>query len=101
VDDHPGRLVDHGQIFVLIEDLERNRLRHGFRHVRLGDLEFDDVARRYAVGGIGALPVDPDEVALDQARGGRPAQVAGMLGEKAVQPRGGGGRYETVGLRIR
>ena len=75
VDDHARRLVDDRQVVVLVNDLEWNRLRRGFGYVSLRDLELHDVARHHAVRRVGGLAVDPHEVALDQARGGRPAQV--------------------------
>src|SRR5258708_32896412 len=95
--DHARRFVDDGEVVVLVHDLQRNRLRDGFCDVSLWDLEIDDIAGYHAVGGIRRLSVDPHQVALDQARGGRPAEVLCVLGEKAVQPRRSGGRAQGAG----
>src|SRR5258708_35311357 len=97
--DHARRFVDDREVVVLVHDLQRNRLCDGFCDVGLRNLEIDDSARHHAVGGIRRLSVDPHHVALDQARGGRPAEVLGVLGEKAVQPRGRGLRDQAGGLR--
>ena len=98
VDDHPGRLVYDGDVFVFVNDVERDRLRRGLGDVRLGDLELHHIAGRHPVRGIGRLAVDVNEVALDQARGGRAAEVVSVLGEKAIQPRGGGRRDQAVAI---
>ena len=57
VDDHPGRLVDDGNVFVLVHDLKRDRLGGGVRDVSLWDLEIHHVARRHPISGIGGVPV--------------------------------------------
>ena len=98
VHDHARRFVDHREVVVFVDDVERNRLCDGFCDIGLWDLEIDDIAGYHAVRGIGRLSVDPYQVALDQARGGRPAEVLRVLSEKAVQPRGRGGRDQAVGL---
>ena len=83
------------------DDLERNRLGCDLGYVCLRDLEFHDVTGRDAIRGIGGVAVDPHEVTLDQARGGRPAQVLRLLGEKAVQPRRRGGCNQAGAFRNR
>jgi hypothetical protein len=101
VHDHAGRLVDDGDVLVLEYDVERDRLRGNVGDVGLRDLELDDVASGYPVSGISRLAVDLNQVALDQACGRGPAEVFGVLGEKAIQPRGRGGRDQAGGLRNR
>src|SRR5216683_1451551 len=101
VHDHPGRLVDDGEILVFIKDIERDVLRGGVADVGLRDLELDHVARGYVVGGIGSVTVDVHEVALDESRRGGAAEVLSVLGEKAIQPQGGRRRDQAAwGLRI-
>jgi hypothetical protein len=70
MDHHPGRLVDHRQVIVLIKEVERNRLRFGIGDVSLRDLELDHVTDREFIGGIGRPAVDASQMALDQARRG-------------------------------
>src|SRR5712671_3631859 len=101
MDDHARGLVDDRQVVVLIENVERNLFRGRVRDVSLRDLELDHVTHAYAIRGIGRVAVDPDQVALDQPRRGRAAQVDRVLGQEAVQARGRGLRYDSVGLRNR
>lgn len=98
VNHHPGGLVDDREVVVLVDDLERNRLRGSVGDVGLRDLELHHVPRRYPIGGIGRLAVDANEVALDETRGSRAAEVVSVLGEKAVQPRGRGRRDQAAGF---
>src|SRR5450631_451113 len=99
VNDHTRRLVDDGKVLVLVKDLERDRLCGGVRDVSLRDLEIHDVARRHAIRRIGGSAVDADEMALDQTRGGRAAEVFSVLREKAIQPRSRGRRDQAAGLQ--
>jgi hypothetical protein len=84
---HPGGLVDDGDVVVLIEDLQRDRLRGGFNYVRLGYLEVHDIPDRHPICRVGGVTVEMDQVALDQACRGRAAQVVCVLGQEAIQPR--------------
>jgi hypothetical protein len=101
VHDHARGLVQHDYVVILVDDIERDRLSRGVRDVSLRDLELDDIPYPHAVGGIGGPAVDEHEVALDQPRCSGAAEVVGMLGEKAIQPRGGGGRDQLTGFRNR
>jgi len=70
VDYHARGLVDDRQVAVLIKHVERNLFRDGIRDVCLRDLKLDHVTHAYAIGRIGRLAVDSNEVALDQPRRG-------------------------------
>jgi len=80
VDNHPSGLVDDRDVAVLVNDVERDCLRTRLHHVRLGDLEINDVSGRHAIGRVGGVTVDQREVTLDQTRRRRPAQVGRVLG---------------------
>ena len=102
VHDHSRRLVDHQKVFVLEDDLQRDCLGHRDGHVRLRDLELDDVAGRDSVRGIGRLAIDRDQVALDEPGRGRAAQVVRVVRDETVET----GRRDVsdqaaLGLRIR
>src|SRR5256886_7500196 len=87
VDDHAGGLVDDRDVVVLVNDVQRDLLRAGLHDIRLGDLEVDDVSGSHAVRRVGGVTVDQDEVTLDEPRGRGAAQLWGLLGEKAIEPR--------------
>src|SRR5579864_1132760 len=101
VHDHAGRFVDHRDVVVPVQDLERDVLGHRRRLVCLRHLDFNDVTWRDAVGGLSRPSVEPDQVALDQARGGSAAQVGSLLGDEAVQPQRRGDRGQLAGLRMK
>src|SRR5258708_33501130 len=88
-------------MLVFIKEMERDVLGGGVADVGVRDLELDNVARGYVVGGIGSVTGDAHEVALDESRGGGAAEVLSVLGEKAIQPPGGRPRDQAAGgLRI-
>src|SRR5579864_7548087 len=64
VDDHAGWFVDHRDVAVLVQDLERDVFGHRRRLVSLRHLDFNDVTWRDAVGGLSRPSVEPDQVAL-------------------------------------
>src|SRR5579859_322677 len=100
--DHPGRLVDHDDVLVLIHDVEVDGLGGRGAGTRGRHLELDHVAGRHVVGGARRHPVDHDPALLDQAEGRRAADAFRMLGEKTVEPRRGHvGRQAVRGFRIR
>lgn len=102
VDDHPCGLVDDCEVFVLIHHVQCDRFGGGLVYVGLRNLEFDDVTRCHAIRGIGGPAVHQDEVALDEARGSRAAEVLRIFGEEAIEPERRGGRDQAaVGLRRR
>jgi len=99
---HTGRLVDDEQVFILIDDIERDRLGHGHRRVCLRNLDLDNVSGRHPIRWLGGLAVDPDQATLDEPRGGRPAQVVRVIRDEAVEPERRLRRdYLTTGLRSR
>lgn len=98
VNDHPGGLVDDRKVFVFIDHLKRYLLGSSVGDVRLGDLELNHVPGCDTIRGIRGPAVDANEMALDEARGSRAAEVVSVLGEKAVQPKGRGRRDQAVGL---
>ena len=87
VHDHARRLVDDGEVVILVDDVEGYVLGSCLQHKRLRQLDFDDVTGRDAVGGLGRPAVEPNEVSFDQPRRSRPAQLVRLLGDEAVQPR--------------
>src|SRR5260370_40544598 len=91
--DHARRLVDHHQVRVLVDDLERDRLGGSNRDVCLRDLVLDDVTFRETIRRIVARTVDADEMALSEARGSRTAELALALRDEAVEP----GRRDLCG----
>ena len=101
VDDHPRRLVDDDEVAVLVDDVERDLLGARLEDESVGDLEVDDVPRGYGVGGGCGMTVELDEVALDKPGGSRPAQVGGLRGDEAIQPRRGRISDQALGLRRR
>jgi hypothetical protein len=89
VHDHSGGLVDDGEIVILVHNLQRYVLGGRVADIGLGYLELHHVAHGDAVRRIGGVAVDAHEVALDEARRCRAAEVLSVLGEKAIQPRRG------------
>src|SRR5260370_20885009 len=99
---HPRRFVDHHQVGILIDDLQRDQLGGSNRDVCLRDLVLDYVPFRDTIRGIGARTVDANDVALDEGRGRRAVQLELALRAETVQPGGGGlGDQAAVGLRNR
>ena len=101
VDDHAGGLVDDRDVVVLVNDVQRDLLRAGLEDIRLRDLEVDDVSGSHAVRRVGGVTVDQDEMTLDEPRGRGAAQLWGLLGEKAIEPRRRGRGGQPAGFRRR
>ncbi len=102
MDDHSGRLIDDQQVFVLVDDLERDVFGLGVRCIGLRDFELDHVAGGDSIRGIGRLAIHCDEVALDQSRSGRAAEVGCVLRDETVQTRRRNvSDQAALGLRIR
>lgn len=98
VNDHPRGLVDDRKVFVFVDHLERYLLGRSVGDVRLGDLELHHIPGCDTIRGIGGPAVDANEMAFDEARGSRAAEVFSVLGEKAVQPQGRGRRDQAAGF---
>ena len=57
MNDHARRLVDRDDVLVLIQDVERNFFRVRSRRVHRRKDQRDSIARRQAMGHLGALPI--------------------------------------------
>ena len=102
VNDHTRRFIYDQQVFILIDDLERDVFGLGVCCVGLGDLELDHVAGGDSIRGIGRLAIHSDQVALDQPRRGGAAEVGGVLRDETVQTRRRDlSDQAALGLRIR
>src|SRR5207253_10401618 len=96
-----GRLVAAREVVVLVTDVQRDLLRAGLHDIRLRDLEVDDVSGSHSVRRVGGVTVDQDEMTLDEPRGRGAAQLWGLLGEKAIEPRRRGRGGQPAGFRRR
>ena len=100
--DHAGRFVDHDEVIVLVDDLERDLLAGGRDFVGLGDVDLDDVPHRHTIGRIRRFAIETYEVTLDEARRRRAAEITRVLRDETVEPGRGCFRDQlAVGLRIR
>ena len=84
--DHARRLVDHHQVLVLVEDLQRDVLRP--RRLA-GDLRQDDrdpLPGLEAIGRLAAIAVDLDAAGRNHAPQMDPAVVVEMDGQEDVEP---------------
>lgn len=89
MDDHPGWLVDHDQVGILIDHFEWNRLGDRRSRIRLRDLDLDHIPGGNAVGRLSWLAIDSYQVTLDEACCRGAAQIGRVLRDKAVEPRCG------------
>jgi hypothetical protein len=84
MDNHPGRLVDDDQIFILVENIESNCL--GLER-RLGEIRrrrVESVALPYGLTGSTGAIVDANAIGVDPAPSLR-ARDSRDLGERAVE----------------
>ena len=95
---HARGLVDDSEVLVFVDHGEWNLLGSGLGRICLRNLEVHDIARDHTVRRICGPAVDADQVTLDETRGRGPAEVAGVLSEKAVEPRGRSLRDQPAGL---
>src|SRR6266542_671555 len=84
--DHAGGFVDHHQVVVLVDDLQRDQLASDLSHEGLGQFDVDHVALGYARCGLGRAVVEKDEVAFGEARRRSAAEVRQLLGHETVEP---------------
>src|SRR5439155_13783294 len=75
MDDHVRRLVDQGEKFVLIQNIERNILGHRKIVSRSRETDADLVAITDPITGLGWLAVDLNAVRLDDSLNDRSAAV--------------------------
>jgi len=88
MDHHPGRLVQDDQVAILVDHVQRDRLRHGLQADGGGKLELDQVAAPERVGGPGWLAVHRHLSSSSQAGGGGPAELGLRLGQPRIQAAG-------------
>ena len=84
---HVGRLVDGREVFVLVEDLQRDVFGEGRRVGRLRLLDADVVAVADAIAGLGRLAVDLHAAGVDDALHDRTAVVGEHRGEILIEAR--------------
>jgi len=82
---HAGRLVEDGDVFVLVQDPERNVLRHRFRRARGGHLDDDRFAGPHRMPRLEGHAVHPHEPALDQGLHARAGEAVERGGQKPVK----------------
>ena len=99
VDDHPCRLDHYQQIGVLVDNLERDRLRPRLKQDGGGGLELYNIVFGHLVGGLCRLPVDPHRSRPDHPAGGAAAQPGHATGQEEVQPAGSGAGRQPLGRR--
>src|SRR5262249_55947018 len=87
MDYHVERLVNDGQMLILIEDLQRNLLRDRRFMRRFGKLEKNLVVVAHLVAGLGDAAVDSDRAGVDALANERPAKVRELGGKKLIQAR--------------
>src|SRR5438552_11247460 len=85
VDDHVGRLVDDGEVFILVENLERNILGHGQFVGRFRWPHADLVAVANLVTRLGRVAVDQHAAGVDDFAQDGPAQVGEHLDEILIE----------------
>ena len=85
VDDHVGRLVDDGEVFILVENLQRNILGHGQFMGRLGRPDADLVAVADLVARLGRVAVDQYAAGIDDFAQDGPAQIGEHLDKILIE----------------
>jgi hypothetical protein len=86
VNHHAGGLVDDGQVFVLVHDVERDLLRGGAQRRRLGLAEDrDDFAGAYFARGFGGFSCDTNLAVLQQELYAGAADLRHLSHEKQIQ----------------
>jgi len=88
--DHPGRLVEHHQVRILVEHLEGKLLRDGVQRHRLGQGDVDQVPHPHRVAGFGGLPVDHDVLLADQGLNAAARKLRQAPGQESIQTLAGG-----------
>jgi hypothetical protein len=84
VDHHAGRLVDHQQRLVFIDDVDRNVFSGDCPFFHPRDIDADDLTRLGPIAGFLAAAVDEDVPLGDQSRRLGPRQL-GVLGNKQIE----------------
>jgi hypothetical protein len=87
MDDHSGRLVDDDDVFVLIDNLKRDRVRQNLVDPRRGNLDRDNFAGCHAELGLSLLPVDAYPPGFDKSLDGSAAQAGQLVRDIPIQTR--------------
>ena len=66
MDNQPGRLVQHDQLGILVEDIERDVFALRLGRFRLGKVDRDNFAGRHLALGFRRLAADADHALFDQ-----------------------------------
>ena len=101
VDHHAGRLVDHRQVGVVVQDGQRQRFRRRRRRHRGGHLQIDHVAGVHGMARPHRLPVQEDVALPDQPLYLRPRSLGHDGGHEVVEARAvvRVGDLQTLGVR--
>jgi hypothetical protein len=82
---HAGRLVEHQQVLVLEEDVERDPFAHDLARDWIRDFHANTVAAFDAVRGFVGTVVDRDAARGNQCRGTRTRQGE-LVGDEEIEP---------------
>ena len=83
--DHAGRFVDNGEVFVLVNNIERDIFRLKSRDRHLDQIDLDDIAIVNFVGRFHRLFVDENVFVNDQPLQTRPRPTVDALCEIGVE----------------
>ena len=94
MNDHPGWLVEHQHVLVLVHDRERDGL--GLERLRRErrDLDLDPLAGGHVVGGLALRPVHANQSRVDQRLESGARHTGQLRGQPAVQTLAGGLRRD-------
>jgi hypothetical protein len=85
MNDHPGRLIDHYDIRVLVNDCERNWIGENLVDLGRRNLYQHDFARRHAELGFPLLTINAHTPGFDERLDGAPAQVGQLIRDVPIQ----------------
>jgi eukaryotic-like serine/threonine-protein kinase len=83
--DHAGGLVEHQQVVVFEEDVERDVLRRGIERHGLGDRDGDKVAGFHGIARLGRAAIHHDVLLADERLDARARQVGKARGEVGIE----------------
>ncbi len=92
---HAGALVDHDDVWVFVQHLERDLLRLRLGRRGRGDDDGDGVASLQLERGLLLLAVHRGAAVVDEPCRGGPGEFGDAAGDKAVQPLGIGVHGES------
>ncbi len=85
VDDHAGGFIDGDDIFIFVEDGERDLFRSGVERSGAGGLDDDGIARSSQVRRAARVAVDADTAVLDPILQAGAAELGKTLVEDEIQ----------------